>query len=515
MGVKEQYRDYVMTGFVKRVEPVVADHGDGALLYDADGTEYVDCFAGISVTNAGHGNQKVIAAAKAQADKLVHACSYVYHVPTVGALAEKLAQITPGKLQKTFFSNSGAEALEGAMRVAKRYSGKSEMVALESSFHGRTNATLSITGNSARKKGGYTYLSGIAFAPAPYCYRCFAETTPDKCDLLCARRVSEVMRLHLSGNVCAFIAEPVMGEGGIIVPPDGYFKRVKQILDEEGVLFICDEVQSGFGRTGKMFAIEHYGVEPDIICMAKGIANGWPLGAFTATAEIADSFQVGDHLSTFGGNPVSCAASLANIAFFEETGLVQQSATQGRRAQGALRRPDEGAAADRRGARQGPDDRRRAGRGPRDQGAGVGGGRLRAPVLPRPRRAHRRGRQLRQRAAHPAAARHHRAADGQDLHDRRRRPQGRREVAGRGAGRQGLMEAIPTRMGDGSFARMTRERDHAPTSRTAPRRRRSAPRCRRSSRTSSTTCSTSTPRRRASPASTSATRSCSAATAPA
>jgi 4-aminobutyrate aminotransferase len=329
MGVKEQYRDYVMTGFVKRVEPVVADHGDGALLYDADGTEYVDCFAGISVTNAGHGNQKILAAAKAQADKLVHACSYVYHVPTVGALAEKLAQITPGKLQKTFFSNSGAEALEGAMRVAKRYSGKSEMVALESSFHGRTNATLSITGNSARKKGGYTYLSGIAFAPAPYCYRCFAETTPDKCDLLCARRVSEVMRLHLSGNVCAFIAEPVMGEGGIIVPPDGYFKRVKQILDDEGALFICDEVQSGFGRTGKMFAIEHYGVDPDIICMAKGIANGWPLGAFTATAEIADSFQVGDHLSTFGGNPVSCAASLANIAFFEETGLVQQSATKG------------------------------------------------------------------------------------------------------------------------------------------------------------------------------------------
>jgi 4-aminobutyrate aminotransferase-like enzyme len=215
------------------------------------------------------------------------------------------------------------------MRVAKRYSGKSEMVALESSFHGRTNATLSITGNSARKKGGYTYLSGIAFAPAPYCYRCFAETTPDKCDLLCARRVSEVMRLHLSGNVCAFIAEPVMGEGGIIVPPDGYFKRVKQILDDEGALFICDEVQSGFGRTGKMFAIEHYGVDPDIICMAKGIANGWPLGAFTATAEIADSFQVGDHLSTFGGNPVSCAASLANIAFFEETGLVQQSATKG------------------------------------------------------------------------------------------------------------------------------------------------------------------------------------------
>ena len=329
MGVKEQYRDYVMTGFVKRVEPVVADHGDGALLYDADGTEYIDCFAGISVTNAGHGNQKILAAAKAQADKLVHACSYVYHVESVGALAEKLAEITPGKLQKSFFGNGGAEAIEGAFRLAKRYSGKNEFVALESSFHGRSYATLSVTGNSGRKKGGGPYMPGVAFAPTPYCYRCFAETTPDKCDLLCARRVREVIRLHLSGSVCAFIAEPVMGEGGIITPPDDYFKRVKEILDEEGVLFIADEVQSGFGRTGKMFAIEHYGVEPDIITMAKGIADGWPLSAFIARPEIADAFQIGDHLSTFGGNPVSCAASLANIEFMEETGLVEQSARKG------------------------------------------------------------------------------------------------------------------------------------------------------------------------------------------
>ncbi len=328
MGVKEQYRDYVMTGFVKRVEPVVADHGDGALLYDADGTEYIDCFAGISVTNAGHHNPKVHAAAMAQADKLVHACSYVYHVPSVGALAEKLAEITPGKLQKTFFGNGGAEAIEGAFRLAKRFSGKREFVAIESSFHGRSFATLSVTGNSARKKGGGPYMPGVAFVPTPYCYRCFAETTPDKCDMLCARRVSEVMRLHLSGDVCAFIAEPVMGEGGIIVPPDDYFKRVKKSLDDEGVLFIADEVQSGFGRTGKMFAIEHYGVEPDIMTMAKGIADGWPLSAFTARADIADAFQIGDHLSTFGGNPVSCAAALANIDFLQG-GVIEASAKKG------------------------------------------------------------------------------------------------------------------------------------------------------------------------------------------
>jgi 4-aminobutyrate aminotransferase len=323
MGVKEQYRDYVMTGFVKRIEPVVPVRGDGATLWDADGTEYIDCFAGISVTNAGHGNRAIVEAAKAEADRVVHACSYVYYVPTVGELAEKLAQITPGRLQKTFFANSGAEANEGAMRLAKRYSGKSEFVALESSFHGRTYATLSVTGNSGRKKGGGTYMPGVAFAPTPYCYRCPLgfPGDPEACGLACAERVREVMRLHLSGNVCAFIAEPVMGEGGIIVPPDGYFAAVKRILDEEGALFIADEVQSGFGRTGKFFAIEHYGVEPDIMTMAKGIANGWPLGAFITRPEIADAFQVGDHLSTFGGNPVSCAASLANIAYHQEHDL--------------------------------------------------------------------------------------------------------------------------------------------------------------------------------------------------
>ena len=330
MGVKEQYRDYVQTGFVKRVEPVVVDHGDGALLYDVDGTEYVDCFAGISVTNAGHNNRQVIEAAKAEMEKMVHACSYVYHVPSVGALAEKLAEITPGKLQKTFFGNSGAEALEGAMRLAKRFTGKSEFIALESSFHGRTYATLSITGNSGRKKGGGTYMPGVAFAPTPYCYRCPLNFSgPEVCDMACARRVGEVARLHLSGNVCAFIAEPVMGEGGIIAPPADYFKVVKEYLDSEGILFIADEVQSGFGRTGKMFAIEHYGVDPDIMCMAKGIANGFPLGAFIASAEMADSWQVGDHLSTFGGNPISCAASLANIAFHTEQKLAEQSATKG------------------------------------------------------------------------------------------------------------------------------------------------------------------------------------------
>ncbi len=337
MGVQDQYRDYVMTGFVKRIEPVVVDHGQGARLYDADGKEFIDCFAGISVTNAGHHNQAILEAAKAQADKIVHACSYVYYVPTVGALAEKLAEVTPGDLRKTFFCNSGAEANEGALRLAKRYSGRSELVALESSFHGRTYATLSITGNSGRKKGGGPYMPGVAFAPTPYCYRCPLGLEEASCGLACAERLREVIRLHLSGDCCAFIAEPVMGEGGIITPPAGYFAAVKQILDSEGALFIADEVQSGFGRTGKLFAIEHYGVTPDILTMAKGIADGWPLGAFSARAEIADAFQIGDHLSTFGGNPVSCAASLANIAFMTETDLPAQAAAKGEQLMARLR----------------------------------------------------------------------------------------------------------------------------------------------------------------------------------
>jgi 4-aminobutyrate aminotransferase len=327
---KELYDQYMITTMVAGFEPIEVERAQGTTITATDGKTYLDCFSGISVVNAGHNHPKVIAAAKAQMDKLVHCCTYVYYNPPAGLLAKRMAEITPGKLQKTFFGNSGAEALEGAMRLAKQFTGKKELVALSQSFHGRTVGTLSITGNLARKKGSGPYLSGVAFAPAPYFYRCpFKTSTPDDCAAACAEGIEEAIRSQTSGDVAAFIAESVMGEGGIIVPPDNYFKYAKAVCDKHGMLFIADEVQCGFGRTGKMFAIEHYGVEPDIMCTAKGIADGFPLSAFTARADVGGAFKPGDHLSTFGGNPVSCAAALANIDVMLDEKLPENAAARG------------------------------------------------------------------------------------------------------------------------------------------------------------------------------------------
>lgn len=329
MGTPEQYAAYVNTSFVKSIEPVVVDHAEGVYVYDQGGKRYLDCFAGIAVVNAGHVHPKVAAAAKAQIDKFVHTCSYLYYVPSTAQLAEVLAHISPGALQKTFFGNSGAEAIEGALRLAKVVTGRREVIALQMAFHGRTYGTLSVTGNMARKTRGGPYMPGVSFAPAPYCYRCPLAKDPDNCGLACADAVEDVIKFQTSGDVAAFLVEPVMGEGGIIPLPEGYLARVKQILEKYGILLLVDEVQSGFGRTGKMFAVEHFGVEPDIMAMAKGIADGFPLGAFIAPEAIADSFRPGEHLSTFGGNPVSCAAAIANIEVLQEEHLVERSAELG------------------------------------------------------------------------------------------------------------------------------------------------------------------------------------------
>jgi len=333
----QKYKDYVMTGFVKSVVPIAIDHASGVQVWDETGREYLDCFSGISVVNAGHNNPKVVAAAKAQMDKLIHCASYIYHTKPVADLAEKFAKIAPRGLTKSFFANSGAEAIEGAMKLARLYSGKHEFIALQTSFHGRTWGTLSITGNQGRKKRGGPYAPGIAFAPAPYVYRSLWPNDPEQCARHCAKCLDDVIRYETSGDVAAFIAEPVLGEGGIVVPPKNYFREIKKVLDQHGILFIADEVQSGFGRTGKMFAVEHYGVDPDILVTAKGIADGFPLSAFTTRPEIAGAYKPGDHLSTFGGNPVACAASLANIEFMLEENLPAKAKETGEYAMKKLR----------------------------------------------------------------------------------------------------------------------------------------------------------------------------------
>jgi 4-aminobutyrate aminotransferase len=332
-----RYKEYVTTSFVAALEPIVVDRAEGATIWDVDGTEYLDCFAGIAVNNAGHRHPKVIAAVEEQMQKVVHAASYIYHVPIVAEAAEKLANVSPGRLQKTFFANSGAEGIETAMRLAKAATGRREFISLTQSFHGRTYATLSITGNKARKSHGGPYMPGVVWAPMPYTYRNpFGTDDPEVVAARCADMIEWAIDYQSSGDIAAFISEAVWGEGGIIVPPDSYFRRVKEILDHHGILFICDEVQSGFGRCGTFFAIEQFGVEPDILVAAKGIADGFPIAACIATPEIADSLKPGEHLSTYGGNPICCAAAAANIDVMLEEDLSGQSARKGERFLGGL-----------------------------------------------------------------------------------------------------------------------------------------------------------------------------------
>lgn len=326
--VAGQYADYVMP-IVTDYDPFAIDRAEGTTLVTAESDTYLDLFSGISVANAGHNHPRVVEAAKDQLDRLIHTCSYVHQNPPVGALAERLAEITPGALQKTFFCNSGTEAVEGAIKLARKHTGNIEVVALERSFHGRTLGSLALTGNHAYKHGMTPTLNDVCHAPAPYRYRApygdlddeaFAETAADE--------LERVITTHTSGEIAAVVVEPVLGEGGIIVPPDGYLERVREIAHDYGGLVVVDEVQTGYGRTGTMFAIEQFDIEPDILTQAKGIADGLPLGAFTAPAHIADSFDPGDHLSTFGGNPVCCAAALANIDALED-GIIENARTQG------------------------------------------------------------------------------------------------------------------------------------------------------------------------------------------
>lgn len=320
-------KEYYVPAYDKK--PLVIVKGKDTIVWDADGKEYIDCIAGISVTNAGHCPDRIVRAGQEQLEKLIH-CSGMYHNIPATLLAEKLASITPPSLKKSFFANSGAEAVEGAVKIAKKYAvtqGRTGagLIAIEGSFHGRLGLSLTLTGQAKYKKGFGTFANfpGITHAPMPYCYRC-PLSYPD-CAIECARRIEDIIKYHTSADVAAIVVEPVMGEGGIVVPPEEYHEIVPKICKDHDILYIADEVQTGFGRTGRMFGIELWDMTPDIMTMAKGLGAGMPIGGYIATTEIADALESGDHFSTFGGNPVSCAVALENINYLLDAGLVTNS----------------------------------------------------------------------------------------------------------------------------------------------------------------------------------------------
>jgi len=312
-------KEFVMPCTPLLRQPLVYASGQGALVKDIEGKEYIDCFGGYAVVNMGHCHPKVVRAIQEQAGMVWHT-SYDYYNLPMTRLAEKLAEVAPSGLKKTFFCCSGAEAVEGAVKLAKKYASRhgrlgSDMISLSGSFHGRTALTVALTGQKKYKKGmgNLVGFPGIVHAPVPYCYRCpFGLDYPD-CGVRCATFMEDIISFQTSGDIAAFISEPLLGEGGILVPPEEYLSTVVKIFRSHSALYIADEVQSGFGRTGKMFGVEWYGVQPDVMTMGKGIAGGLPIAAFIAKSEVADAFEPGDHSSTYGGNALMCAAALANI----------------------------------------------------------------------------------------------------------------------------------------------------------------------------------------------------------
>lgn len=300
-------------------QPLVADHASMQYLWDIEGNKYLDFFGGIVTLGVGHCNPKVTSKVKAQVDKLQHTSTLFPNEQIVG-LAEKLAQITPGKLQKSFFTNSGTEANEAAILLARMVGPSYDVVALRHAYSGGSLVARSVTGQAPWRKSGVVAV-GVSHAVNPYCYRCPLHLKYPDCGVACANDVESVIQTTTSGSIAAFIAEPIQGAGGFIVPPAEYFKIVYRIVKNYGGLFIADEVQTGWGRTGKKwFGIEQWEVTPDIITAAKSMGNGVPVGLTITTAELADKFQ-GLTISTFGGNPVTAVAARAVIEVIEEENL--------------------------------------------------------------------------------------------------------------------------------------------------------------------------------------------------
>ena len=300
--------------------PLPLRKGEGCYVYDWENKKYLDFFGGILTVSIGHCQPEIVKEVEDQIRTLQHVSTLYPNYPMV-VLAEKLSQITPGKLKKSFFTNSGTEANETAILTAQLCTGAREIIALRHSYHGRSFLAMTLTGNAAWRVGG-NHVSGITHAPSPYCFRCEFGATYPNCEIECAKDIDELIRTTTSGKIAAFIAEPIQGVGGFITPPKEYFKIAVEIIKRFGGLFISDEVQTGFGRTGgKWFGIEHWGVEPDLMTFAKGLANGAPIGVTIATQEAADSFKASS-ISTFGGNPVSARAALATLNYMEDHDIV-------------------------------------------------------------------------------------------------------------------------------------------------------------------------------------------------
>ena len=313
-----------------RTFPITISHGEGCYIYDTDGRRYLDFTSGIGVTNTGHCHPKVVAAAQAQVGKIIHAqVNNYYHLPLL-ALTDALLTIVPDKsFDCFFFTNSGAEAIEGAIKLARHATKKPNIITFQGGFHGRTNLTMATDTGSTIYRAGYSPLaSGVYITPFPYAYRYGWD--PETTSQWCLKELRHMLHTQTAPfETAAVLIEPVQGEGGYVVPPVSFMKGLRTLCDEFGLLLIADEVQSGFGRTGKFFAVEHFGVTPDIIVMAKGLASGFPLAGLISRRDLMEKWTPGSHGGTYGGNAVACAAAVATIEVLKD-GVVENAARMGK-----------------------------------------------------------------------------------------------------------------------------------------------------------------------------------------
>ncbi len=314
--------------------PIFAASANGAVIEDVDGNHFIDFAGGIGCLNMGHRAAAVTAAVSAQLEKYMHLCFSVTPYEPYVAVAEKLNALAPGKFaKKTFIVNTGAEAVENAVKIARAYTKRPAVICFEDAFHGRSFLAMSLTSKTNPYKTGFApFASDVYRVPYAYCYRCSYGLTYPSCGVTCAQHLEDTFKRVVSPEaVAAVIVEPVLGEGGFMAPPKEFFGIVQDICRKYGIVLIADEVQSGLGRTGKFFAIEHYGVEPDLILTAKSLGGGLPIAAVTGRAEIMDAPGVGGLGSTFAGNPLACAAALASIEMIEHGGLLERATAMGKR----------------------------------------------------------------------------------------------------------------------------------------------------------------------------------------